>query len=518
MVLVAHKYMPAQMRAEELHATFAARHHTLDYLVKALRDQARSKTLTSYLITGPRGAGKTTLVLMLCLRLREEPDLRAVWLPVWFPEELPGVTSLRDFFAAALRVLADDGVAGAPEWSARVEREPDETRSRDLAIAGLRATAGAEKRRLVLFVENLDAVFERGLDPDSQAVLRRLLMTEPFMLVVGTAVHVFEELRTYDRAFFNYFCPVPLERLDDDQVHDLLSRRARYDDNAAFEERYRRERSKIRAISRLAGGNPRLVLMLYEVLNLGNIESVVAVLRQLVDELTPLLKDVMEHQLPGQQSKILDALMRAGGTATPADLARATRLSLNTVTTQLRRLKDAQVVEVHGGGKGRPAYYSVADQLFSTWYQMRYLRPQRRKVEMFIEVLRIWFEAEERFAALKALAAGTRPVEAILAGFRDVLSGLGPDERLPHVLGVLASLASPDMREGWPIVVRGILGSEPPDVGEHLRFVTAVAEVLERHGDLSPLDPLPPEQREFAQEVLRTFELPAALDNVSTAP
>ena len=56
MALVAHKYMPEQMPVEELRATFTAREHTLDFLVKALRDQIGSRTLTSYLITGPRGS------------------------------------------------------------------------------------------------------------------------------------------------------------------------------------------------------------------------------------------------------------------------------------------------------------------------------------------------------------------------------------------------------------------------------------------------------------------------------
>lgn len=362
----------------------------------------------------------------------------------------------------------------------------------------------------------------------------------------------------------------------------LLSRRARYDGNAEFEDRYRRERPKVQALSQLAGGNPRLVVMLYEILGQRSIGSVVETLRQLADELTPLLKDIVEHRLAGQQSKILDAIMRAGGTATPADVARSTRLSLNTVTTQLRRLRDAQIVEVRGGGKGRAAYYTVADPLFSVWYQMRYLRPQRRKIEMFVEVLRIWFETEERCDVLRSLivqgvAGGKAPREmavaaeyyaASLAGSpyssaaeeiavknwlavgdlreaalalaefrtqgtrqsaraaletfsRDTdrldritnalqrsLAALDPSERAEQLVRLLASLASPDMRRGWPTVWRAILGMQTPETAGQFSVFTAIAEALERHGDLSPLDPLPPEQREFALEVLRKFEAP----------
>jgi len=43
----------------------------------------------------------------------------------------------------------------------------------------------------------------------------------------------------------------------------------------------------------------------------------------------------------------------------------------------------------------------VPDRLFVIWYQMRYLNLNRRRIELFVEVLRIWFEAED---------AGDRPV------------------------------------------------------------------------------------------------------------
>ena len=404
MTLVAHKYMPEEMSIEELRNTFAAREHTLDYLAKSLHSQCGSKTLTSYLIWGARGSGKTTLILMLCLRIKEDQKLSRAWLPVRFPEELPGVTSLRDLMAAALHVMSEDGVPGAGEWHENVENELHDEQSLDLALRGLRQISEKQKRRLVLFVENLDLIFDRGLNDLSRSTLRRLLMDAPFMMIIGTAVTIFEALRKYDEAFFNYFCPVPLDRLDDGQVRDVLFRRAEYDGNEAFSEQHFHNQGGIKAISRLTGGNPRLILMLYEALAHGRFASTVETLRSLVDELTPLLKDILEHQFSNQQSKILDALMRSGGTATPSEIARAARLSLNTVTTQLQRLKDMQVVELRGGGKGRKAFYTVPDQLFSTWYQMRYLRPRRRRIEMFVEVLRIWFDEEERLRIMRDLS------------------------------------------------------------------------------------------------------------------
>jgi tetratricopeptide (TPR) repeat protein len=452
--LVAHKYMPEQMPDTELRATFTAREHTLDFLVKALRDQIGSRTLTSYLITGPRGSGKTTLVLMLCLRIREDPELATAWLPVRFPEELPAITSLRDLFAAALSVMAEDGIERARAWHEKVEREPDERRSRDLAVTALRRIAEERGRRLILVVENFDQLFERAWAKE-EATLRRLLMADPFMLIVGTTVRQFEALRDYRRAFFNYFCDVPLKRLDDEQVKALLVSRAEWDGRPDIAERYRAHEADIRAICRLTGGNARLTVMLYEILSHGDITSVVATLRQLIDQLTPLLKDVLEHQLTDQQRKIIDALMRGGGTATPRVLAGVSRLSLNTVTTQLQRLRDAEIVDVRGGGKGRPAYYFVPDQLLCTWYQMRYLHPHRRRIEMFLELLRTWFKSEEeRLEMLKSVVATASSLQggplvsaAVVAEYYAASLAATEHERAASDLAVTAWIKTGNLQE-----------------------------------------------------------------------
>ena len=406
MALVAHKYMTEEMSDEELRATFAAREHTLDFLVDRLREQTHSKTLTSFLITGPRGSGKTTLVLMLCSRISEDEELRNAWLPVRFPEELQGISSLRDLLVASLQRLAEDhGITTASQWHEQSESEMDDEQSLELAISGLRQVSAQTGKRMILFVENLDQVFDRKLDEGAQATLRRLLMVDPFLMMVGTSVRMFEAVQKYQEPFFNYFSRVPLERLNDEQVYQVLSERAGFDGSEDFEGQYRQHKPKIQAITRLTGGNPRLLLLLYEVLSEGKLGSTVTALRQVVDELTPLLKDILENQFTEQQSKILDALMRAGGNASPKDLAKSARMSPNTVTTQLQRLKDLQVVEVHGGGKGKAAYYSVPDQLFRTWYQLRYLRPNKRRIEVFVEVLRLWFEEEARLDMLRRLAS-----------------------------------------------------------------------------------------------------------------
>jgi tetratricopeptide (TPR) repeat protein len=404
MSLVAHKYTPAEMPPQELEATFAARWHTVEYLLKSLREQIKSGTLSSFVVTGPRGSGKSTVIQMVALRIRREPELKAAWMPVVFPEEQFNIGSLRDLMTATLQTLVRQGISPAQAWLEKVEAEPNEEQSLQLALTGLRKIARQEGKRLILFIENLNQLLGECFDDQMKGTFRRLLMSDPFMMVIGSAVHVFDSLQSYDEAFFNYFGQVPLGRLTAEEVFELLKLRAEFDGNHQFLREFPSQQPKIRAIVHLSGGNPRLVLMLYELLTQRQVTTMVECLRRLVDELTPLLKHEIEN-LPPQQRLIIHALMEKGGAAQPTDLVARTRLPLNAITTQLGRLKEAQFVEVLGGGKGRTANYTVPDKLFAVWYQMRYLNQNRRRIEVFVEVLRVWFEEEERLVTLRSMAS-----------------------------------------------------------------------------------------------------------------
>lgn len=573
MSLLAHKYTPSEMSEAELDATFAAREHTVDYLVESIQRQTNSGTLSSYIVTGPRGAGKSTVIRMAALRLRRDPELSRAWTTVMFPEEQYGIASLRDFLAAILRELAAGGVPGAQAWLGKVESEANDEQSQQFAMTGLREITRQTGRRLVVFVENLNLMLQECLDDQMKGTLRRLLMTDPFMMIVGSSVLVFDSLRNYDEAFFNYFGAVPLDRLNAEQVFELLQRRAQYDGNFPFLKKAGEQRPKIRAIVHLSGGNPRLVLMLYELLSQSQATSIVECLRRLVDELTPLLKDQMES-LPPQQRKIIHALMEKGGTAQPVDLVERTRLPLNAITTQLKRLKDAQVVELLGGGKGRAANYTVPDKLFAIWYQMRYLKPNRSRIERFVEVLRIWFESEEHFASFRSFAKleeassglvlretpgpsgyGAEPSaeaswtakvrEAALSQLVNTASLCGsgtahgapgcapdaiqttdrlarqlallpPDEFIVKATDFLSRLAAPGTESGWAQAARRLLMAQPPEGREALEFLEPVCSVLEG-GEKTLLDPLPPEHRDFALSVLARFE-PERIPPPATLP
>jgi tetratricopeptide (TPR) repeat protein len=397
-------YDPWETPAEERKARFVGREALLERLLSGIAEQEGHNTVQHYLLLGPRGIGKTTLLLTLRDRIRESPALSARWFCVQLREEEYFIRTLRDLLELVLRALAEEeNLPDAAEVAEQVHQEKREERSLAVAVEGLRSLAARRGRRILLLIDNFDRLFPataagrrktRPAENEFRA-FRKLLSKESFLMVVGASVRLFEEIAAYDQAFFNFFSPVEIPNLSEDEICELLRKCAEAEKNTAFLRQFEAMRDKVRAITYLTGGNPRLVVMLYDVLRQHEMAPVVQALRETVGGLTPLLKHVLDD-MPRQQSKTLDALVRLRGAAPPNEIASMARLPLNVVTAQLGRLKEARFVVVEGEGKGRPATYRVSDPMFHTWYQMRYLRPAGRRIELFVEFIRAWFSVAER--------------------------------------------------------------------------------------------------------------------------
>ena len=164
-------YNPAQLTPDELKASFVARKDTLAEMLRLLGEQMPSRPCQHVMLIGPRGMGKTTLGLRFLHAIGETPDLAASWQPVPFDEESYGIDTLADFWTTALHHLTR--ATGEPRWAERaaalIEDEEDAERIAAYALAALLDFCQATRKRLVLFVENLDAVFNQIRDKREDA-------------------------------------------------------------------------------------------------------------------------------------------------------------------------------------------------------------------------------------------------------------------------------------------------------------------------------------------------------------
>jgi hypothetical protein len=160
---------------------------------------------------------------------------------------------------------------------------------------------------------------------------------------------------------------------------------------------------RIKTMHVLTGGNPRTVVMLFEILALeANLEgeNVRGDLERLLDRCTALYKARFEA-LPQQSQQVVDALAIHWDPITAGDLAKRMRVDVNTISSQLNRLVKQGILEkvayYREGAKNPKSKtgFQIAERFFNIWYLMRASRRVRRKLIWLVQFLKLFYSQEE---------------------------------------------------------------------------------------------------------------------------
>ncbi len=100
------KYNPGFLTDEELTTSFCVRTAEFDSMVELLRE-CTGPSNPHQIVIGPRGSGKTSLLLRVAAEVRRDPELSHGFFPVVFAEESYEVSSAGEFWLEALSRLAD---------------------------------------------------------------------------------------------------------------------------------------------------------------------------------------------------------------------------------------------------------------------------------------------------------------------------------------------------------------------------------------------------------------------------
>ena len=399
-------YNPERMSETEIKETFVAHQWLVDEIVSILKRQPKGAGVQHVVIVAPRGMGKTTLLLMLRFTVLSQ-DIAKRWQPVLFPEESYSVYDLADLWMEVLdHIASETGDAVLREDVQKLRtNHPDSSELEDLTLARIKDWRVKNKKRLMLLVDNFDMILEQIGDEKDNASLRDVLMNDGTMMLIGGSTTFFKEARAYEQPLYNLFKIYNLDGLDSNQIEDLLRRRAKIDGVENFEEILRANRTRLRVLEYFTGGNPRLVLMLYRVITQSQIGEVRRGLEKLLDEVTPYYKAKIET-LPPQQRKILDQIARisaqTGEGLTPTEIASATRLAVNQVSAQLKRLADDGYVRA-ANIRGRSSFYTLSEPLYAIWHQMRFSRDARMKMKWLVAFLKGWYDTRDLGTECKRL-------------------------------------------------------------------------------------------------------------------
>ena len=353
------KYNPAFLSEDELVESFVVRRTDLELIVEVLRENL-TQSNQQILVIGPRGIGKTMLVLRVAAEVRRTEELRDRWYPLVFAEESYPVTTPGEFWLEALFHLHQQ--TRDDRWKRTHDellKEHDDDRLRARALARLMDFADAQGKRILLIVENFNMLLGDQMSSDDAWTLRHTLLHEPRVMLLASATDRFEEIENADKAMFDLFKVHRLRPLDEAECRRVWTSITGHEPRD----------NRIRPIQILTGGNPRLLTIISTFGARLSFKELIDDLMQLVDEHTEYFKSHLDKLAPIERKAYL-ALAELWDPVTAREVGRAARLDVSKTSSLLNRLAGRGAVAVILEGP-RKKCYQVAERMYNIYYLMR---------------------------------------------------------------------------------------------------------------------------------------------------
>lgn len=396
------KYNPAFLSDDALLASFVLRKADLALVLEAIRENTGPSS-RHFLIIGPRGSGKTTLVLRAAAEVRRDPELSGRWYPIVFGEESYQIATPGEFWLEAIFHLATQ--TGEEKWRKTyddLKKVSDETTLHDRALSKLQDFSARENKRLLLVVENLNMLLGDQISDKGAWVLRHTMQNEPNIMLLATATARFKEIDNIKKAMFEVF-----------RIHDLKP----VDVSGCLEFWQARTGDKvdprrIRPVMILTGGNPRLLTIISSFAKDFSLGRLLEDLMGLVDDHTEYFKSHLDA-LPAMERKVYIALADLWDPSSAAEVAREARMPVNKTSAYLGRLVNNGAVVVTET-KGRTKWYQVAERMYNIYYLLRRRGDTPARVRALVNFMMALYEQEDLLKQGCGIAR-----EAVGLGFGD---------------------------------------------------------------------------------------------------
>jgi tetratricopeptide (TPR) repeat protein len=480
------KYNPSFLSEEDLVGNFAVRHADLGLIIRVIRENVTDSN-QHVLIIGPRGSGKTTLVLRAAAEIQRTRELSERWYPLIFSEESYEVVSAGEFWLEALFHLSEQ--TGDEKWRrtyVELKDETDHQRLGDRALAQLLDFADSQGKRILLIVENLNMLFGDLTSDEEAWKIRHTLMNEPRLMLLATATRRFETIENSSQAMFEMFKMQDLKPLDDDEcnrIWELITGQKLIGE-------------RIRPIRILTGGNPRLLTIIAIFSAHRSFKQLLDYLIDLIDDHTEYFKSQLDN-LPVIERKVYLALAELWNASTARDVARAARLDVNKTSSLLGRLVGRGAVIVEAQDK-KTKWYMVAERMYNIYYLMRRRGKPADRVKAAVKFMVSMYDPESAVKLITEEACGLSPehCQDHYLAFLETINEI-PDGKLREKIIVSAPkifLESPYLAKALQnIKMQGektettvnLKSKEPSEAEEK---IAAYDDIIERFGDDNDLD------------------------------
>ncbi|WP_295453149.1 ArsR family transcriptional regulator [uncultured Thiodictyon sp.] len=387
-------FTPSRTSPEDLEAITVQRQALITDAVERVRESATTGNKHHLLFVGPRGTGKTHLVTLLVYRLGQDRALDDRLRVAWLNEDETSTSLLellRRIYDALAKRYPNEFTAAALDPLFDLTPDAAEGALAQLLLETL------QYRTLLVLVENLDALLA-GLGQAGQQKLRAFIQEHPVLALVATAQRLVDDIAKRQSAFFGFFQTEHLKTLSVEQARELLQNIARLNnqsDVVAFLDSAT-GRSRIRALHHLSGGNHRIYIVLSQFITRDSIQSLVDPFAKMVDEMTPYYRELIRW-LPAQQRKIVQLLCTQDRPTAVKQIARRLFASQQTVSSQLKDLRDKGYVQA--AQRGRESLYEIAEPMMRICVEVKE-NQKHGPLRVLVDFLRVWYDGRELNARL----------------------------------------------------------------------------------------------------------------------
>ena len=418
---------------ERLRHTSVAREHIVDNAIESLRGSVGRKSKHHLLFIGPRGIGKTHLLSCIEDTVQSDETLSASVVVVRFPEESNRTLSFADFLIGVCEILKDV-VEDEPLWAelfARVQTEEDNARVVDILAPAVREQNRQRNRTLLVMIENLGEIFSRQIrDKNDLGSLRKFFMADNGCLLLATAPLHFDAISDVGQPFYDFFDIQILENLSFEETVEVIRLNLSWEKHEEILATFEGMRPRLQALYRMTGGNPRLTMMLYELIAHESITRVQDQFQLLLDRISPFYQGRLNDLPPGQRALLECLASMRDQEKTPAAIAARMRMSQQETSSLLKRLSDAHYLRAiqHPLDK-RSRLYTIREGFFDIWLAMNLSRGARKRLPFLLEFFSLFYpsidarEEKRRILRKKLIEEGSVDAERAL----DYLSEVGDD-------------------------------------------------------------------------------------------
>ncbi len=487
---------------ERLRHTCVARRHLLDDTIEALRGSVDRKSKSHRLFIGPRGIGKTHLLSRIEDAVRSDEALGARVAVVRFPEESNRTLSFADFLIGMCGILREV-LEDEPLWQelfAAVQTEEDDARVADILVPAFREENRRRGRTLLVMLENLGEVLGRQIrDRNDVAALRTFLMADNGCLLLATAPLHFDGITDVEQPFYDFFDVQILEALSFEETVEVIRLNLEWEGRADVLGSLEGMRPRLQALYRMTGGNPRLTMMLYELIAHESVTGVQNQFHLLLDRISPFYRGRLNDLPPGQRALLECLASMRDREKTPAAVAARMRMSQQEASSLLKRLSDARYIRaVRHPRDGRSRLYTIREGFFDIWLAMNVSRGARKRMPFLLEFFSLFYpsvearEEKRRELRAKLLEEDDADAESAL----DYLSEVGGEaERAAAKLdmaGIFARRGAAEQaagygREAAPLAGDGVgrsiarIVADAPSAPDYLSEIEEMIAAWEMH-------------------------------------